>query len=57
MEKYGFGLTRKELTETVGQYVTAKAVNNPLKNGVPGEDWFLLLKKRHNISVKKPQPV
>lgn len=37
--------------------MTAKAVNNPFKNGVPGEDWFLLFKKRHNISVKKPQPV
>lgn len=57
MEKYGFGLTRKELMETVGLYVTAKAVNNPFKNGIPGEDWFLSFKKRHNISVKKPQPV
>lgn len=57
MEKYGFGLTRKELMETVGLYVTVKGVDNPFKNGIPGEDWFLSFKKRHNISVKKPQPV
>ncbi|RVE39998.1 hypothetical protein evm_015352 [Chilo suppressalis] len=57
MEKYGFGLTRKELLETVGQYVSVNLVKNPFKNGVPGEDWFLSFKKRHELSIKKPQPV
>lgn len=57
LEKYGFGLTRKKLMETVGLYVATKDVKNPFKNGVPGEDWFLSFKKRHNLSVKKPQPV
>lgn len=57
MEKYGFGLTRQELLETVSQYVLANLIQNPFKNGVPGEDWFLSFKKRHNLSIKKPQPV
>lgn len=57
MEKHGFGLTRKELLETVGQYVSDNNIKNPFKNGVPGEDWFLSFKKRHNLSIKKPQPV
>lgn len=57
MEKHGFGLTRQELLETVGQYVLVNLVKSPFKNGVPGEDWFLLFKKRHNLSIKKPQPV
>lgn len=57
MEKFGFGLTRKELLETVGQYVAANGIQNPFKSGVPGEDWFLSFKKRHNLSIKKPQPV
>jgi hypothetical protein len=51
MEKHGFGLTRKELLETVGQYVSANVIKSPFKNGVPGEDWFLAFKKRHNLSI------
>ncbi|CAG5035361.1 unnamed protein product [Parnassius apollo] len=57
MEKYGFGLTRKEVLEVVGQYVVENNIETPFKNGTPGEDWFLAFKKRHNLSVKKPQPV
>ncbi|KAJ8707707.1 hypothetical protein PYW07_017245 [Mythimna separata] len=57
MEKYGFGLTRKELLEVVGEYVNKNCVANPFNNGMPGEDWFLGFKKRHGLSVKKPQPV
>lgn len=57
MEKYGFGLPRKEMLQVVGEYVNGNCISNTFKNGVPGEDWFLRFKKRHTFSVKKPQPV
>lgn len=57
MEKYGFGLTRTEIMEVVGDYVTKNNIETPFKNGIPGEDWFLAFKKRHNLTVKKPQAV
>ena len=53
LEKWGFGLSRKEVLEVVGKYVTHKQLKTPFKNNVPGEDWFLNLKKRHNLSIKK----
>ncbi|KAL0861585.1 hypothetical protein ABMA27_009084 [Loxostege sticticalis] len=40
MEKHGFGLSRQELLETVGEYA-----------------WFTAFKKRHILSLKKPQAV
>lgn len=57
MEKYGFGLSRIEIMELVGDYVTKNIIKNPFKSGIPGEDWFLAFKKRHNLAVKKPQAV
>lgn len=53
--KWGWGLTRKEVLEVVGRYVTEKKMKTPFKNNVPGEDWFLGFKKRHRLSLKKPQ--
>lgn len=44
MEKYGFGLSRTEIMELVGDYVTKNMIKNPFKNGIPGEDWFWRLK-------------
>lgn len=32
MKKHGFGLTRKELLETVGQFVSTNDIENPFKN-------------------------
>lgn len=57
MEKHGFGLSRTEIMELVGQCVTKNDRNNPFKDGIPGEDWLLSFKKRHNLTVKKPQAV
>lgn len=57
MEKYGFGLSRKEVLELTGQYVQTNKIKNPFRNGVPGEDWFLAFAKRNNLSIKKPQSV
>ncbi|CAH1954589.1 unnamed protein product [Acanthoscelides obtectus] len=55
MEKWGWGLSRKEVLELVGKYVTKNNIKTPSKDGIPGEDWFLSFKKRHRLSLKKPQ--
>lgn len=57
MEKYGFGLSRKEVLEMVGDYVNKNKLITPFKNGIPGKDWFLAFKERHGLSLKKPQGV
>lgn len=57
LEKYGFGLSRKEMLLLVGQFVKKNGLITPFKDGVPGEDWFLGFKKRHNLSLKKAQGV
>ena len=57
MEKWGFGLSRKEIIEIVAIYVAKNGLVTPFRNGIPGEDWFLGFKQRHNLSVKKPQNV
>ncbi|CAB3251132.1 unnamed protein product [Arctia plantaginis] len=57
LAKWGFGLSRKEIFELVGHFVTKNDLQTPFKNGVPGEDWFLSFKKRHNLSIRKPEPL
>jgi hypothetical protein len=57
LEKWGFGLSRKEILQLVGNYVLSNKVQTPFKNGIPGEDWFLSFKKRYNLSIKVPQSV
>lgn len=55
MEKWGFWLSRKEILTLVGKYVKANNIKTQFKNGVPGEEWFLNFKRRHNLSIKIPQ--
>ncbi|XP_047026859.1 uncharacterized protein LOC124635108 [Helicoverpa zea] len=57
LAKWGFGLSRKEIIELVGQYVNVNKIETPFKRGIPGEDWFLNFKKRHNLSIRKPEPL
>nr|XP_026494170.1 uncharacterized protein LOC113399291 [Vanessa tameamea] len=57
MEKYGFGLSRKEVLQLVGDYINKNNLVTPFKNGIPGKDWFLAFKERHGLSIKKPQAV
>lgn len=57
MEKYGFGLSRKEVLQMVGDFINQNELTTPFKNGIPGKDWFLAFKKRHGLSIKKPQAV
>ncbi|CAG4927882.1 unnamed protein product [Colias eurytheme] len=46
---------RKEII--VGQYVNVNKIETPFKGGIPGEDWFLNFKKRHHLSIRKPEPL
>lgn len=57
LEKWGFGLSRKELLLIVAEYVSKNGIKTPFKNNVPGPDWFQNFKIRHKLSIKKPQAV
>lgn len=57
LEKWGFGLSRKEVFEVVRMFVIENKIKTNFKDGVPGEDWFLNFKRRHNMSLKIPQNV
>lgn len=57
MEKWGFGLSRREVLNVVADYVRCNNIKTQFKNGVPGEDWFLNFKRRHKLSIKTPQTV
>lgn len=49
MEKWGWGLSRKYILELEEKCVKTSKIKTPFKNG---EDWFLLLKKWHRLSLK-----
>lgn len=57
LEKWGFGLTRKEIVQLVADYVRINNIKTQFKNGIPGKHWFLNFKRRHNLSIKIPQSV
>lgn len=57
MEKWGFGISRKELFLLIAHYVEANKLKTPFKNNIPGDEWFRNFKTRHNLSIKKPQSV
>lgn len=53
MEKWGFGLSRKEVLDTVENFVKVNNIKTQFKNGRPGTDWFINFRKRHRLSIKK----
>ncbi|KAG5870973.1 hypothetical protein JTB14_006700 [Gonioctena quinquepunctata] len=55
MNRWGFGLMRKELLDTVQQYVQSNQLKTPFKDGRLGEDWYLSFSKRHRLSLKKAE--
>lgn len=57
MEKWGFGVTRKELLLIVANYVQENKLKTPFKHNIPGDEWFRNFKIRHKLSIKKPQSV
>ncbi|XP_055623549.1 uncharacterized protein LOC129766978 [Toxorhynchites rutilus septentrionalis] len=57
MAKWGYGLCKKEIIIAMKQYLEKNSIKTPFKNGIPGDDYFLNVKRRHNLSQKKPQSV
>ncbi|KAJ8934038.1 hypothetical protein NQ314_013613 [Rhamnusium bicolor] len=57
MEKWGFGMSPLEVIDCVEKYVIGNDLTTPFKSGRPKEYWFLNCKRRHNLSIKKPQSV
>jgi hypothetical protein len=54
--EWGFGLTKQDIINVVAEYFTATRTPNCFKDGVPGDDWWLLFRKRHPELVRrKPQ--
>lgn len=57
MEKWGFGLSRKEVLKIVQKYVIENDIKTPFNHRMPGEDWFRNFKERNRLSLKKAQSV
>lgn len=57
LEKWGFGLSKKEVLQMVADFVKENEIKTPFKEGVPGTDWFISFKNRHALSIKIPQSV
>jgi hypothetical protein len=45
VEKWGFGLSKKEVLEMIGRYVNENKMHKPRRGGVPGDDFFHSLQK------------
>jgi hypothetical protein len=58
MEKWDFDFSKKKkVLETIGRKVKEKIPTSFRGLGVPGDDFFLRLKRTHMLSLKKPQSV
>ncbi|XP_072930580.1 uncharacterized protein [Epargyreus clarus] len=57
LEKWGWGLSREEVLDIAQEFINKNCLNCPFNNGRPGADWFIAFCRRHNLSIKKPQPV
>jgi hypothetical protein len=52
MEKWSFGLSKKEVLQTIVRYVNENKINATFRGGVPGEDFFMRFERRHKLSLK-----
>jgi hypothetical protein len=52
----GFGLSQKEVLETIGRHVNENKIPTPFR-GVPGDDFFIRFKRTRNLSLKMPQNI
>ncbi|CAH2011313.1 unnamed protein product [Acanthoscelides obtectus] len=57
LEKWGMGLSKREVLQLIGRYVKDNNIVTPFKNGVPGNDYFVRFTKAFHLSQKKPQSV
>lgn len=52
MEIWCWHLNRKEVIEIVALYIQKNNKTNPFKENVPGEEWFLVFQRWHNLPKK-----
>jgi hypothetical protein len=45
MEKFGFGLYKKEVLEKIGRYVNENKIPTAFRGGVPGDDFLIRFNK------------
>ncbi|CAG5044809.1 unnamed protein product [Parnassius apollo] len=57
MEKWGWGLSKSEVIDIVAEFIKRNKIKTPFINDIPGNDWFLSFRKRHKLSIEKPQPI
>lgn len=57
LEKWGWGLSREEVLDVTQEFIKRNKIQTPFNDDRPGPDWFLSFRQRHNLSIKKPQPV
>jgi hypothetical protein len=57
MGKWGFGLSKKEVLETIGRNANENKIATPFRGGVSGDDFFIRFKRTHKLSLKKPRSV
>lgn len=57
LEKWGYGLTTNEVSDKIRKYIGKNNLETPFKDNRSGTDWFISFKRRHGLSVKKPQPL
>lgn len=57
LEKNGFGLCREEVIDMVELYIKQNNISTRFKNSRPGPDWFTSFRRRHALSIKKPQSI
>lgn len=58
MSKWGFGLSKEEVKDICHDYVVEHNITGTnFHDNRPGEDWFQGFKARHNLTVKKPEPL
>lgn len=41
----------------MSQYLKKNSIKTPFKDNIPGNDYFFNFKRRHGLSLKKPQSV
>lgn len=55
MAKWGFGLTRNEVLNTIQAYVQQNQIQTPFTDDRPGEFWFSRFVKKHHLSLRMPE--
>lgn len=55
LNKWGFSLSKSEILDLIQDYITKNGMETRFKNNRPGDDWWVGFKKRHKLSLKKPE--